>query len=191
MSQGCRPIGPSLVITQAERNVIYQLGGKNALWHLKRIYDELPNCDKELVRQGIHLGRVVNEYQQQFDFGDFLIRNVTGINSEEGSLLVGDYLRVGQTVRFHVRDAATAHEDMKQLLRRARKQTECPPRGALLFNCTGRGSRLFDEPHHDAQLIAEMCGEPSIAGCFCQGEIGPIGGKSFLHGFTASIGLFH
>ena len=189
VSQGCRPIGEPFVITKAEQNVIYQLGGKRAHDQLKSVYERLPNRDKELLRSGIHLGRVVNEYQEEFDYGDFLIRHVSGFDPNDGSLVVGDYMRVGQTVQFHVRDATTAGADLQQLLSSTREEAE-PFQGALLFTCNGRGTRLFDTEHHDARMLASVHGGMSTAGFFCQGEMGPVGGKNFLHGFTASIALF-
>lgn len=191
VSQGCRPIGEPFVITKAERNEIFELGGHKAHEQLKAIYDRLPNRDKELMRLGIHLGRVVNEYQDSFDYGDFLIRNVTGMNAEESSVLVGDYFRAGQTVQFHVRDASTASEDLQQLLNKSREKEEADAKACLLFTCNGRGTRLFEDPHHDAGTVRKQLGELPAAGFFCQGEIGPISGVNFLHGFTASMALFY
>jgi len=188
VSQGCRPIGEHFVITKAEQNEILELGGVKAHQQLKAVYDRLPTRDKDLMRLGIHLGRVVNEYQESFSYGDFLIRNVTGMNPENESVLVGDYFRPGQTVQFHVRDAVTADEDLKQLL--AASQPEMPPKAALLFTCNGRGSRFFENPHHDALAIEDAFGALPTTGFFCQGEIGPVGGENFLHGYTASIALF-
>ena len=189
VSQGCRPIGDSFVITKAEQNIIFELGGRKAHAQLQSVYDRLPNRDKELVRLGLHIGRVVNECQDSFSYGDFLIRNVTGIDAEESSIQVGDYFRAGQTVQFHVRDAATASEDLTQML------SQCaigsPPKGSLLFTCNGRGTQLFEEPHHDAQAIQAKFHKIPSAGFFCQGEIGPVAGVNFLHGFTASLALFH
>ena len=191
VSQGCRPVGPSMVITKAAGNEIYELGGQKAQLQLKKVYDGLPNCDKELMQYGVHLGRVVNEYQETFEYGDFLVRNVIGVRDEEDSLVVGDYMRVGQTVKFHLRDASTADQDLRQLLHQSRKSTDRSACAALLFTCNGRGSSLFKEPHHDARLVADILGPIPTAGFFCQGEIGPIGGKNFLHGFTANVAIFY
>jgi len=186
VSQGCRPIGEPFVITKAERNVIFELGGVKAHHQLKAVYDRLPTRDKDLMRVGIHLGRVVDEYQDSFDYGDFLMRNVTGFDPEDASISVGDYYRVGQTVQFHLRDAVSASHDLEQLLR---KNVESP-RAALLFTCNGRGSRMFEEPHHDAEKVQAAAGAVPCAGLFCAGEVGPIGGQNFLHGFTASVAFF-
>jgi small ligand-binding sensory domain FIST len=188
VSQGCRPIGGPLVITKAERNLILELGGKPPLVQLREIFETLPPQDQTLIQKGLHVGRVINEYQERFSRGDFLIRNVIGADPRSGSVAVGDLMRPGQTVQFHVRDQRTADEDLCELLRQAR---DSGPAAALLFTCNGRGTRLFDEPHHDASAIDRELGGLPLGGFFAQGEIGPVGGRNFLHGFTASVLLFH
>ncbi|MCH5373676.1 MAG: FIST C-terminal domain-containing protein [Planctomycetes bacterium] len=190
VSQGCRPIGRHFVITKAEQNVIHQLGGKSAFGQLEAVFAELPTHEQELVNHGLHLGRVVSEYQDRFEQGDFLIRNVIGFDPENGAIAVGDYLRVGQTVQFHVRDWHTADAELRQLLAAVRRQVPSSPAGALMFTCNGRGTRLFPEPHHDALAVRDAFGEIPLAGFFAAGELGPIGGQNFQHGFTASIALF-
>jgi small ligand-binding sensory domain FIST len=191
VSQGCRPVGHHLVVTKSEGNVIEQLGGKPALLQLKQVFDTLPTSDQKLIQRGLHLGRVVNEYQDQFEQGDFLVRNVMGIDPDNGTLAVGDFFRPGQTVQFHVRDHVTADDEMRQLLAAVRDDAEIAPRAALLFTCNGRGSRLFPEAHHDANLLKEYLGPVPLAGFFAAGELGPIGGRNFMHGFTASVVVFH
>ena len=190
VSQGCRPIGKHFVITKADRNVVYQLGGKPAVVQLHEILAQLATSEQEMVRNGLHLGRVVSEYQDRFEHGDFLVRNVMGIDRESGALVIGDYIRVGQTVKFHIRDWQTADADLRQLLAEGRRAAAGEPFGALLFTCNGRGTRLFPEPHHDARAISNAFGEIPLAGFFAAGEIGPVAGKNFVHGFTASIALF-
>ncbi len=190
VSQGCRPIGRHFVITKAEQNVVLQLGGKPAVSQLEAVFAELPTRERELVNQGVHLGRVVSEYFERFEQGDFLVRNVLGFDPESGALAIGDYLRTGQTVQFHIRDWETADAELRQLLASARAASQRPASGALMFTCNGRGTRLFPEPHHDALAIREALGEIPLAGFFAAGELGPIGGKNFQHGFTASIALF-
>jgi small ligand-binding sensory domain FIST len=190
VSQGCRPIGRHFVITKAEQNVVLQLGGKPAVSQLEAVFAELPTRERELVNHGVHLGRVVSEYLERFEQGDFLIRNVLGFDPESGALAIDDFLRTGQTVQFHIRDWETADAELRQLLAGARAASQRPASGALMFTCNGRGTRLFPEPHHDALAIREAFGEIPVAGFFAAGELGPIGGKSFQHGFTASIALF-
>jgi small ligand-binding sensory domain FIST len=190
VSQGCRPVGRHLIVTRVEANVIHQLGGRSALLQLKEVFDTLPTTEQRMVQTGLHLGRAVNECQDRFEQGDFLVRNVMGIDPDSGSIAVGDYLRAGQTVQFHVRDQKTADEEMRHLLAAVRDDASRSPRGGLLFTCNGRGTRLFPQPHHDAQLIQRYLGEIPLAGFFAAGELGPIGGKNFMHGFTASMVFF-
>jgi small ligand-binding sensory domain FIST len=188
VSQGCRPIGEPFVITKAERNVIHELGGLPAFERLREIFEVSPNRDKILMQQGLHVGRVVSEYLERFEQGDFLIRNVIGADGQAGAVVIGDYARVGQTVQFHVRDESTADAELRQLL--AAERNRHAAGAALLFTCNGRGTRLFSQPHHDASVIQEALGEIPLAGLFAQGEMGPVGGRNFLHGFTASVALF-
>lgn len=189
VSQGCRPVGRHFVVTQSERNILYQLSGRPALERLSEVFGELSEHEQALVRQGVHVGRVINEYQDAFRRGDFLVRNVIGADPQIGAIALGDYVRTGQTVQFHIRDAQTADEDLRELLAGLERQP-AGSRGALLFTCNGRGTRLFDEPNHDAGVLAEQLGSLPVAGFFAQGEIGPIGQKNFLHGFTASVAVF-
>jgi small ligand-binding sensory domain FIST len=188
VSQGCRPIGKPLVITKAQDNLIVELGGVPALERLREMYGDLDDADRELVRSSLHVGRAASEYRDTFRRGDFLVRNVVGADPDSGVIAVGDLMRTGQTVQFHVRDASTADEDLRQLL--CGSSSEQKAVGALVFTCNGRGSRLFAEPSHDAKTVQACLGPLPAAGFFAQGEIGPIGGRTFLHGFTASIALF-
>jgi small ligand-binding sensory domain FIST len=188
VSQGCRPIGRPLVITRAEANLIVELGGRPALARLREIYADLDPADRELVKTSLFVGRAASEYQDRFGPGDFLVRNVAGADPESGVLAVGDLVRLGQTVQFHVRDAASARGDLAALLSAARAAAP-PPAGALVFTCNGRGTRLFDTPHHDAACVQELLGPIPAAGFFAQGEFGPIGRRNCVHGFTASIAL--
>lgn len=189
VSQGCRPVGPPLVVTNAERNVVRELGGQPAMLRLQEVYDAASERDQFLLQRGPHMGLVINEYQEQFERGDFLIANITGGDRETGALQLGNSVRTGQTVRFHVRDAQTADEDLRELLS-ASLGSGPSPAGALLFSCNGRGTRLFPQPNHDAGVIQELAGPLPLAGFFAQGELGPVGGANHLHGFTASVALF-
>jgi small ligand-binding sensory domain FIST len=190
VSQGCRPIGRHMVITRARENIIAELGGKPPLLQLQELWRELPTRDQELIQRGLHVGRVINEYQGEFQRGDFLVRNVLGVDQESGALAITDRIRVGQTVQFQVRDAETADEDLHALLQLDLKAHAQRPAGALLFTCNGRGTRLFPEPNHDAQAIRAEAGAIPLAGFFAAGELGPVGGQNFIHGFTASVVLF-
>ena len=185
VSQGCRPIGQPFVVTRADRNLVHELGGQPALTRLQELAAAASDDERALLRQGLHLGIVVDEQQDEFGRGDFLIRNVLGGDQESGVLKVGDVVEVGQTVQFQVRDAGSADEDLRVLLSRAD-----PADGALLFTCNGRGRHLFGLADHDAGLVEEVLGPIPLAGAFCAGEIGPVGGRNYVHGFTASLALF-
>jgi small ligand-binding sensory domain FIST len=191
VAQGCRPIGDAYIITRADGNVIHELGGRPPLVRLREMAAALPGRDQELLAQGLQLGVVIDEYRAEPGQGDFLIRGVVGADPDSGAIAVGDQIQVGQTVQFHVRDAESADEDLRRALEREAKALGGRrPAGALLFTCNGRGSRLFAEPDHDAGLIAATLGDIPLAGFFCAGELGPVGGQNFLHTFTASIALF-
>lgn len=185
VSQGCRPFGDPLVVTKAERNVIIELAGRPALERLvTQAHNSLSEDDVSLLEMGgLHVGRVIDEHHERFDRGDFLVRNVIGSDRRHGALAVTEVVPVGTTVQFHLRDAKTADEDLRLMLRGKRAD------GALLFTCNGRGTRMFEEPHHDVGVLAEVLGPLPVAGFFAAGELGPVGGHNFLHGFTASVAL--
>ena len=188
VSQGCRPIGRPLIITKASRNIIEGLGGKAALEALQETLFEMSPADREKIDQGLYVGRVVNEYQERFGRGDFLIRQVVGVDRDRGFLVINDFVRVGQTIQFQIRDQRTATEDLELLL--TAQQIDDPPMGGLLFTCNGRGSNLFDARHHDVRTIRRALPDLPLAGFFAAGEIGPVGSDSFLHGHTASLAVF-
>jgi len=188
VSQGCRPIGQHLLITRCEGNIIHELGGISAMKKLQAIVQDLRPEDVNLARQALFVGRVINEYQEQFTRGDFLIRNLLGIDPDSGAIAVSEQMRVGGTIQFHVRDHVCADEDMRQIL--AGKHDDGTPSGAMLFSCSGRGTRMWPEPNHDVGVIREVCGTIPVTGFFAAGEIGPVAGQNFLHSHTASIALF-
>lgn len=185
VSQGCRPIGEPMVITKGRENIIEQLGGKPAMSALREIINSLSEADQALLQHGLLIGRAISEYREKFGSGDFLVRNLAGADQETGAIAVADYVRVGQTVQFHVRDAATAHEDLLLMLNDVK-----PASGALCFSCNGRGMNLFDQPNHDVTVAREKMPGAPVAGFFAAGEIGPVGGKNFIHGHTASFAMF-
>ncbi len=190
VSQGATPIGPEMTITAARGNVIDELASQPAIERVRDAIAKLEPREQLLAAQGLMLGIVIDENQPSYDRGDFLVRPILGADPEGGALAIGERVRVGQTVRMHVRDGATAAEDLREALR---AQTEAlgseGAAGALLFSCNGRGSNMFDVPDHDAAALDDALGAPS-GGFFCAGEIGPVGGHNFLHGFTATIAVF-
>ncbi len=188
VSQGCRPIGRTVVITKAHDNVIEQLGGRPAMQVLQGIVNEMPESEQQLLQNGLLIGRAISEYRESFGRGDFLVRTIIGVEESTGGIGVGDHVRVGQTVQFHVRDAATADEDLSSLLT---AQSNLPPAaGGLLFSCNGRGTRLFDKPCHDIGIARQQMPQTPMAGFFAAGEFGPVGNRNFVHGHTASFALF-
>jgi len=191
VSQGCRPIGQPFTITRADRNVIFELGGRPPLAVVKEMMEKLPASDQNLAKSAMCLGRVINEYQEDFGQGDFLVRNLIGHDPNSGAMAVGDVVRTGQTVQFQVRDALTAAEDLQAMLRREQRFSARPPVcGAMLVSCLGRGAGMYGEPDHDIKALQEILGPMPVAGFFANGEIGPVSRKPFIHGFTSVIGLF-
>jgi small ligand-binding sensory domain FIST len=188
VSQGCRPVGRPYVITRGERNIIHQLGGKKPFDVLRQTFEEASEVDQKLMQEGVLLGRVIDERKPEFRRGDFLVRNLIGADEDTGAIAVGDYVRTGTTVQFHVRDAATADEDLHALLA---PYAQPAPAGALLFSCNGRGTRLYPDRDHDLKVVRQTLGPVPVAGFFCAGELGPVGGRNFIHGHTASLVLFH
>lgn len=184
VSQGCRPIGDPMTVTSGERQIVYELAGRPALERVQELVASLTPDDLALVERGLHVGRVIDEHKLDYGRGDFLIRNVLGADHERRAVAVGDEVDVGDTLQFQVRDADSADEDLRHLM--AAQEAD----GALLFTCNGRGSHLFGTPDHDAGVISDALGGVPLAGMSCAGEIGPVGGRSFLHGFTASVALF-
>jgi small ligand-binding sensory domain FIST len=184
VSQGCRPVGQELVVTGADGNAILELGGRPPMERLRDLVASLDGPDRALVAQGLLAGLVVDENRPEYGVGDYLVRVIMGRDAETDALLVGDVPRVGQTFRFHVRDAASAESELRHLVGELDGAG-----GALLFSCNGRGRHLFGRPDHDAGVVDELLGVPA-AGLFCQGEIGPVGGRNHLHGFTATVVAF-
>jgi small ligand-binding sensory domain FIST len=189
VSQGCAPVGRDSVITRAEGNVVFELAGETALERLKGDLATLtPEQQQLATRGGVLAGLVIDENRAEYRRGDYLMRGLIGVDEETGALAVGEPVRVGQTLRFHVRDARSADEDLHEGLVEALAAERAA--GALLFTCNGRGTNMFAEPDHDVRVAGELLGGDSLAGFFCAGEIGPVGGKPFLHGFTATLAVF-
>ena len=191
ISQGCTPIGETWTLTKVEQNIIHEIGNRPAYQVLAETFNQLSEEDQKKARGNIFIGLVVNEYLDDFHRGDFLIRNLLGADAKSGSIAVAALPRSGQTVQFQRRSAAAATEDMKELLARAKQSLAGNTiYGGCLCSCNGRGQNLFGEPNHDAHMVQQRFGPFGLAGFFCNGEIGPVGEKNFLHGYTASLALF-
>lgn len=190
VSQGARPIGPEMVITAADGNVVHELASRAALMRLREAIGELDAEERLLAANGLLLGIVIDENRPEYERGDFLVRGLVDVDEQSGSVTVGDIVRVGQTVRLHVRDGASADEDLHAALARQSRELPGPPAGALVFTCNGRGVGMFGESDHDATAVEDAFGRVPAAGFFCAGEIGPVGARNFLHGFTATMAVF-
>jgi small ligand-binding sensory domain FIST len=190
ISQGCTPIGQTWTITRAEGNLIHEIGNRPAYQILAETFNNLPQEEQAKTRGNLFVGLVVNEYLEDYHRGDFLIRNLLGADPRSGALAVGAFPRPGQTLQFQRRDAEAATEDLDSLLVQARRQlSRTQIYGGCLCSCNGRGSHLFSAPNHDADLIQNRLGPFGLAGFFCNGEIGPVGDRNYLHGYTASLAL--
>ena len=198
VSQGCRPVGKPWVITDCKQNHIKKLGGRPALEVLMETWQALSAGDQSLLQSAPFLGLAIDPARSRFDRGDFLTRGIMGLNQADRTIAVADFVRRGQTVQLLVRDAESAGEDLLALMSEQgggaleSMDTEYgPTAGALIFSCSGRGKRMFGAPDHDISRVHEgLSAEVPAAGFFAAGEIGPIGGRNFLHGFTASVAIF-
>jgi small ligand-binding sensory domain FIST len=186
VSQGCRPVGPTMTVTAAEGNVVLGLAGQPAVEKLEQVLAALPPEEQAMVSSGLQLGVAMDEYADEHGLGDFLVRGVVGADAERGGLVVGDTVGVGQTVQLQVRDAESADSDLQAMLR----DVPAGVAGALLFSCTGRGAALFGSADHDVLAVRDGLSAGGVAGFFAAGEIGPVAGRSHLHGFTASVLAF-
>jgi small ligand-binding sensory domain FIST len=178
------------VVTAAEGNVVFELAGEQALERLKTDLGNLSAEEQRLAANGgVLAGLVIDENRSEYRRGDYLMRGLLGIDEDTGAIAIGEPVRVGQTLRFHVRDARSADADLRENLAEAVDGDDIA--GALLFTCNGRGTNMFPERDHDVRAVGEtLDAGDSLAGFFCAGEIGPVGGKPFLHGFTATLALF-
>ena len=191
VAQGCRPIGKPMYITDCRDNILQALDGEPAMKVLQELFDSSDERDQGLMRSSLFLGIAMDEFQDNPEQGDFLIRNLIGTDSQSGAIAIGETLQEGHLAQFHLRDAMTSRDDLMAVLTRYVDDSHSSPaHGALLFSCLGRGEHLYGRPNHDTDLFQERVGTIPMGGFFCNGEIGPVGGTTFLHGFTSSFGLF-
>ncbi len=205
VAQGCRPIGQPYWVTEGDRNILLAMQeddgsglpsdrckvNRSPLEQLQDLVQALSEDDRQLAQQNhIFIGVAQNGFKQTLEPGDFLIRNLLGVDPRVGAIAIGDLIRPGQRIQFHLRDAETSAEDLDLLLRRYIQAGQPHPVGALMFSCLGRGEGLYGEPNFDSHLVHEYLAEMPIAGFFCNGEIGPVGGSTFLHGYTSVFGIY-
>lgn len=209
VAQGCRPIGQTLRVTQGERNILFgveefssaDLGGGSGksrppLEVLREIIEGLSESDRQLAQNSLFIGMARDSFKLDLEPGDFLIRNVLGVDPRVGAIAIGDRVRPGQRIQFHLRDAQASAEDLETLLERYQAQnppnlSEPSTTGAFLFSCLGRGQGLYGYPNFDSHLFQQYLGAIPLSGFFCNGEIGPVGGSTFLHGYTSVFGICH
>jgi small ligand-binding sensory domain FIST len=191
VSQGAAPVGREMTVTAAEGNVIHELAGKPAVATIESVIGELSLTERALVAGGLLIGIVIDGGKPEYEQGDFLVRGVVGVDSDQGSIQVGATMSVGQVVRLHARDARSAEADLRrELALCAAAAGEDSPAGALVFSCNGRGRQMFGPGDHDAAAVDQLLGGAPSAGFFAAGEIGPVGGRSLLHTFTATVAVF-
>lgn len=189
VSQGCRPIGEPYIVTRANQNLVLSIGQRNAYEVLEEAFDSLDLADQFAAKGNIFAGLAINEYKDELRRGDFLVRNILGGDPQAGVLALGAFPRVGQTLQFQLRDRLAADEDLRLQCAAAQNRYGQPFAG-LLFSCLGRGRQLFGDSHHDAAVVEDVFGRIPLSGFFCNGEIGPVGGQNFLHGYTAATVFF-
>jgi small ligand-binding sensory domain FIST len=192
VAQGCRPIGEPVKVSKCDGTLLTEVDGQPPLELLQSIYEGLDENDKGLVQTSLFLGIEMDPLKDNPQQGDFLIRNIMGVEREVGGIQVGTILREGQLVQFHLRDKAMSAEDLKLMLTRYKANKNFKnTSGALLFSCLGRGQYLYEKPNHDSDMFRDHIGDIPLGGFFCNGEIGPVGKTTFLHGYTSSFGIFH
>ena len=191
VAQGCRPIGRRMQITSSERNILLELDGRNTMEVLRELFHGLDERDSQLAQHSLFLGVVMDEFNDDPKLGDFLIRNIIGLDARRGAIAVGENLKEGQTVQFHLRDAETSSQDLDAMLTQYTADgVRTSGAGALLFQCLGRGSYLYGRADHDTDMFREKVGAVPLTGFFCNGEIGQVAGSTYLHGYTSSFGIF-
>ena len=204
VAQGCRPIGQTYQVTACERNIVLELAtqdnvektsseieSRRPLEVLRDLLQSLSEEDRQLAQHSLFVGVARDEFKQQLGHGDFLIRNLLGVDPRVGAIAIGDRVRPGQRIQFHLRDARTSEEDLELLLHRYQKDSSgtTEAAGAVMFSCLGRGKGLYGKPDFDSQLFGRYLSNIQLSGFFCNGEIGPVGGSTFLHGYTSVFGI--
>ena len=201
VAQGCRPIGPTFRVVESDRNVVTKVAAQapdneaaeqTPLEALQELFQDLDDTDRQLAQESLFIGLAQSSFKQALEQGDFLIRNLVGVDPKVGAIAIADRIRPGQRIQFHLRDAHTAKDELATLLATYQLNHQgrsTPPSGALLFACNGRGTSLFDAPNCDVEQFSRQVGPVPLGGFFCNGEIGPVGKTTFLHGFTSVFGI--
>lgn len=191
VAQGCRPVGQPLQVTKADRNIILELDEKVPLTVLRDLISNLSEEERVLAQHSLFIGVAMDEFKACLERGDFLIRSLLGVDPLAGAIAIGDRVRAGQRLQFHLRDAQSSAEDLELLLQQYHQESGFQPSavGALMFTCIGRGEGLYGRPNFDSELFRRYLDDIPLGGFFCGGEIGPVGGSTFLHGYTSVFGI--
>lgn len=192
VSQGCRPIGESYIVTKSEENVIYELAGRPFYEVLEEVLTQARAKERKLAQEAIYIGIAIDEYKYRMAYGDFLIRLLIGVDENSGAGIITDFVHQGQTIQFQVRDPVRAEEDLTAVLEQRQHEPSLPaPVGALLFSCSARGEEMFGRRDHDLNIFKKFFTKVPLAGCFTAGEIGPVKHKNYVHGLSTSVALFY
>jgi small ligand-binding sensory domain FIST len=191
VAQGCRPIGEPLQVTKSERNIILELDEQVPLVVLRDVIANLSEKERMLAQHSLFVGMAMDGFKPALQQGDFLIRGILGVDPTAGAIAIGDRVRPGQRLQFHLRDAEASAEDLELLLQQYQNQRDAEPAAiaALMFSCVGRGEGLYGQPNFDSELFSRYIKDIPVGGFFCGGEIGPIGGNTFIHGYTSVFGI--
>jgi small ligand-binding sensory domain FIST len=189
VAQGCRPIGQPMQVTKAERNIILELDDKVPLMVLRDLIASLSEEERILAQRSLFVGLVMDQFKLSLQQGDFLIRSILGVDPSAGAIAIGDVIRPGQRLQFQLRDAQASAQDLELLLQGYQKQQFSPPAAAFIFSCLGRGQGLYGQSNFDSELFNRYIHDVPIGGFFCNGEIGPVGGNTFVHGYTSVFAI--
>ena len=182
LTQGCSPVGPKHRVTQAQRNIIITLDDKPALEVMKKDIGEALARDLNRIGGTIFVGLPISGS----DTGDYLVRNLVGLDPGRGLVAIGDLVEPGSQVMFCRRDTASAAEDMERMLSSMKKGLYTQPRGGVYYSCLGRGASLFGPRSEELKMIEAAFGEFPLVGFFCNGEIS----HNRLYGYTGVLTLF-
>ena len=182
LTQGCSPIGPRHAVTAAQRNILVSLDNRPAL----DVF--LEDIGEELAEQIERIGGIVfaGLAIKGSDTGDYLVRNLVGIDPSNKLVAIGEILPANARVMFCRRDADTAREDMTRMLDSIKQGLYAPPRGAVYYSCLGRGPSLFGPHSEELKIIRGALGDVPLVGFFCNGEIS----HNRLYGYTGVLTLF-
>ena len=183
LTQGCAPLPGRYRVTACDANVIRTLDGRPALGVMKQAIGEVLARDLRRAAQFIHVGLPV----AGSDRGDYLVRNLVGIDSDKGLIAIGDIVEPGAELMFCKRDAESARLDLRRILDELRAEAPARVRGALYFSCVGRGEHMFGSRGAELGLVKEALGELPLVGFFCNGEIS----HDRLYGYTGVLTIFH